>query len=61
MLEPSGTLGAVVVTATRPVMRQEDDKTIVEPENLAASSTNAYELIEKTPGPLSWTRTAIFT
>jgi iron complex outermembrane receptor protein len=50
MLEPSGTLGAVVVTATRPVMRQEDDKTIVEPENLAASSTNAYELIEKTPG-----------
>ncbi|RYZ22195.1 MAG: TonB-dependent receptor [Chitinophagaceae bacterium] len=50
VLEPSGTLGAVVVTATRPVMRQEDDKTIVEPENLAASSTNAYELIEKTPG-----------
>jgi iron complex outermembrane receptor protein len=50
VLEPSGTLGAVVVTATRPVMRQEDDKTIVEPENLAASSTNAYEIIEKTPG-----------
>ena len=31
-------------------MRQEDDKTIVEPENLAASSTNGYEIIEKTPG-----------
>ena len=50
-LEPSGkSLGAVVVTASRPLMRQEDDKTIVDPENLAASSTNAYEIIEKTPG-----------
>ncbi|RYY40941.1 MAG: TonB-dependent receptor [Chitinophagaceae bacterium] len=50
VLQPSGTLSTVVVTATRPIMRQEDDKTIVEPENLAAASTNAYELIEKTPG-----------
>lgn len=50
-LEPAGkSLGAVVVTAARPLMRQEDDKTIVDPENLAASSTNAYEIIEKTPG-----------
>jgi hypothetical protein len=31
-------------------MRQEDDKTIVDPENLAASSTNAYEIMEKIPG-----------
>src|SRR4028118_1092556 len=31
-------------------MRQEDDKTIVDPENLAASSTNAFEILEKTPG-----------
>jgi len=46
----SGTLSNVVVNATRPVIRQEDDKTIVDPENLAASSTNAYEIIEKTPG-----------
>jgi len=44
------TLGGVTVTATRPLMRQEDDKTIVDPENLAAASTNAYEIIEKTPG-----------
>ncbi len=43
-------LAGVVVTATRPIMRQEDDKTIVDPENLAASSTNAYEILEKTPG-----------
>jgi len=31
-------------------MRQEDDKTIVEPENLALASTNAYEIMEKVPG-----------
>ncbi len=48
--ETSKTLNTVVVTSTRPLMRQEDDKTIVDPENLAASSTNAYEIIEKTPG-----------
>jgi hypothetical protein len=46
----SKTLQGVTVTATRPVMRQEDDKTIVDPENLAASSTNAYEILEKIPG-----------
>lgn len=50
-LEPVGkTLDAVVVTAKKPLMRQEDDKTIVEPENLAAISTNGYEILEKTPG-----------
>ena len=43
-------LQEVVVTSNRPVMRQEDDKTIVDPENLASSSTNAYEILEKTPG-----------
>ncbi len=46
----TGTLNTVTVTSTRPLMRQEDDKTIVEPENLAAASTNAYEVLEKTPG-----------
>ncbi|MFN8289958.1 MAG: outer membrane beta-barrel protein [Chitinophagaceae bacterium] len=44
------TLDAVVVTSKKPLMRQEDDKTIVEPENLAAISTNGYEMLEKTPG-----------
>ncbi|MFL5788823.1 MAG: TonB-dependent receptor domain-containing protein, partial [Flavisolibacter sp.] len=43
-------LSTVVVTANRPLMRQDDDKTIVDPENLVASSTNAYEIIEKVPG-----------
>src|SRR5687767_5254826 len=46
----SKTLKEIRVTAARPVLRQEDDKTIVDPENLAASSTNAYEILEKTPG-----------
>ncbi len=43
-------LQGVVVTSKRPLMRQEDDKTIVDPEPIAASSTNGYEIIEKTPG-----------
>ena len=37
------------MTSKRPLMRQEDDKTIVDPENLALSSTNAFEILEKTP------------
>ena len=51
MAEPrSQSMEKVVVTASRPLMRQQDDKTIVDPEPLAAASTNAYEVIEKTPG-----------
>jgi iron complex outermembrane recepter protein len=46
----SKSLAGVTVTATRPLMRQDDDRTIVDPEPLANSSTNAYEIIEKTPG-----------
>lgn len=46
----SKSLKAVVVTSTKPLIRQEDDKTIVDPENLANSSTNAFEIMEKTPG-----------
>ncbi|MEQ1675678.1 MAG: TonB-dependent receptor, partial [Chitinophagaceae bacterium] len=44
------TLDAAVVTSKKPLMRQEDDKTIVDPENLVAASTSGYEVIEKTPG-----------
>lgn len=44
------TLGGVVVTSQKPLMRQEDDKTIVDAESLAATSTSGYEVIEKTPG-----------
>ncbi len=41
---------AVVVTSQKPLIRQEEDKTIVDPENIAAASTNGYEVLEKTPG-----------
>jgi len=50
LIEISKSLAKVEVVAKKPLMRQEDDKTIVDPENLAASSTNAYEIMEKTPG-----------
>ena len=46
----SKSLTGITIPASRPLMRQEDDKTIVDPENLASSSTNAYEILEKTPG-----------
>lgn len=50
-LEQTGkTLDNVVITSQRPLMRQEDDKTIVDPENLVAASTSGFEVIEKTPG-----------
>ena len=49
--EPVGkTLETAVVTSKKPLMRQEDDKLIVDPENLLDASTNGYEVIEKTPG-----------
>jgi iron complex outermembrane receptor protein len=46
----SKSLKGVTVNAKKPLMKQEDDKTIVDPEPIAATSTNAYEIIEKTPG-----------
>ena len=46
----SKSLSVVEVKTIKPLMRQEDDKTIIDPESLAAASTNGYEVIEKTPG-----------
>lgn len=43
-------LKEIVVSSAKPMMRQEDDKTIIDPEQLAESSTNSYEILEKTPG-----------
>ena len=43
-------LDNVTVTAKKPLIKQEDDKTIVDAEVLANSSTNSYEILEKTPG-----------
>lgn len=43
-------LNEVVVRAIKPLMRQEDDKTVIDPEALVDMSTNGYEVLEKTPG-----------
>ncbi len=43
-------LKEVTIVSRKPVLRQEDDKTIVDVAVLANSSTNAYEVLEKTPG-----------
>ena len=43
-------LNEVQVKSTKALIRQEDDKSVVDPEALAASSTNAYETVEKVPG-----------
>ena len=43
-------LNEVVVKSSKPLIRQEDDKSVVDPEPLAASSTNAYETVVKVPG-----------
>jgi iron complex outermembrane recepter protein len=48
----SKNLDAVVVKSTKPLVRQEDDKTIVDAEPIASTSTNAYEVLEKTPGAI---------
>ena len=48
--EKPGSLGEVIVSSKKVLIRQEDDKSVVDPEPLAASSTNAFETIEKTPG-----------
>ncbi len=43
-------LNEVVVKSSKVLIRQEDDKSVVDPELLAASSTNAFETVEKVPG-----------
>jgi hypothetical protein len=41
-----------VVSTKKPLIKQEDDKTVVDATVLANSSTNAYEVLEKTPGAI---------
>ncbi|MBW6478509.1 MAG: TonB-dependent receptor [Bacteroidales bacterium] len=43
-------LGEVTVTASRPLIRQEGDRMIIDPEPLASISTNTLEILESTPG-----------
>ena len=50
LISDAAALNEVVVQASKPIMQQDDDKTIVNVESLEAASTNAYEIIEKTPG-----------
>jgi len=50
LLEDPTQLNQVVVTSSKALVKQEDDKSVVDPEPLAAGSTNAMETIEKTPG-----------
>ncbi len=49
MINKVADLGNVTVVSKRPLIKLEDDKTIIEAEALANSSTNAYEVLEKTP------------
>jgi iron complex outermembrane recepter protein len=48
--EQAEILRGVEVVTKKLLVRQEDDKTVVDPEPLAATSTNALEVMEKTPG-----------
>lgn len=48
--ESALSLEQVTVTARRPLIRQEEDKTIIDPEPLANTSTHSLEILEKTPG-----------
>lgn len=49
--QPKSTdLSEVTVVSRKPLITQQDDKTIVDAEVIASSSTNAYEVLEKTPG-----------
>lgn len=50
LIEESTSLATVTISARKNMIRQEDDKTIVDPEPLANSSTNVLDVLEKTPG-----------
>jgi iron complex outermembrane recepter protein len=43
-------LEGVSITAHRPLIRQEDDKMIIDPEPMVSISTNTLEILENTPG-----------
>lgn len=50
MLNKTSRLGNVTVVSRKPLIKEEDDKSVVDAEPLANASTNAYEVLEKTPG-----------
>ncbi len=48
--ESAYALDEVTIEAQKPIIRQEGDKMIVDPENLANISSNTLEVLESTPG-----------
>jgi iron complex outermembrane recepter protein len=48
----TNSLDAAVVTSVKKLITQDDDKTVVDAELLASTSTNALEVLEKTPGAI---------
>ena len=50
MKESTVTLGEATVAAKKPLIRQEEDKMIIDPEPMASISTNTLEILENTPG-----------
>lgn len=52
MLYKTSNLDNVTVVARKPLIKDDDDKTTVDAEVLANSSSNAYEILEKTPGAI---------
>jgi len=50
LIESTTGLEEFTVTARRPLITQEDDKMIIDPEPLAETSTNTLEVLESTPG-----------
>jgi hypothetical protein len=44
--------GVTIVSNKKRLIREEDDKTIVDAAALSVSSTNAFEVVEKTPGAI---------
>lgn len=45
-------LGNITIVAKRPLIKQDDDKTIVDAEAISNSSSNAFEVLEKVPGAI---------
>ncbi|MBK9994013.1 MAG: TonB-dependent receptor [Saprospiraceae bacterium] len=50
MKENQTNISEVSIVARKPLVRQEDDKMIIDPEPIANTSTSSYEILEKTPG-----------
>lgn len=48
--EKAHSLGVVTITEAKPLIRQEDDKTIIDPTPMLGISTNTLEILESTPG-----------